>query len=775
MSTMRASLVVTGDASGIVGELNKTVVQLDRTGAAAEKLGTSFSRMKPQTQSGTQAMIDGLTGVERKMSSARSSADVFSKAIDQQERSFKALRASLDPLYRAEQQFAAAQAEINRSVRIGAASSEEAADAMRRLEAQDESARQAAVALDAGTGRARAGVQNFAYQVGDVAVQVGAGTDAMRALGMQLPQMLGGMGMFGAVAGAAVAVALPLGAALVSMATNSASLEDRLDTLSSATDAYVDAAARAASAGASLRIEYRGLGDEIARVAQHQNAMAQAAAQAALLGAANTAGQQFGDTSFLTQQQPDWLTDTEWAAAQELAVEKLMGRTGASLEQVDALRMALRRLETANGPEAVVRDAENLQAVLVDIAGDVDAAQARFGDYMGALGSIISDAMRQIDAAKSDGQRVFEEMAIRGMARETELDQLIEGRSYAMQELANAQTTADAEAERSARAAIGAIDDQIRATTDAEGRVEALSGRYDDLKEAAGQVRFDPDSEFSRKAAEIRDLVDAARKNVDDLNDADLSRLEAAMRGLADIVEGLSEGAKGLTGGLSANAVRGYQQYAASRVAGGDAVQASRDIIIRFEGKANQGKWDENANRAGYGSSTVTLADGSVQKITAGMKINWADAERDLDRRITGYHAELVKLVGDDTYAGFTSQQIGAIASIQHNYGSIPGRIKPALQTGDAQLIAEAIAGLAMDYTRSERAAGKTAQPMNYNRRMAEAGYFGDVTAMGSRFSRSTPGGVAPRSRLISTLPSTTLSTSKSAGSNTRLSGANAA
>lgn len=53
-------------------------------------------------------------------------------------------------------------------------------------------------------------LQNASYQIGDFAVQVAAGTSATRAMAMQLPQLLGGFGVFGAVAGAVAAIALPL-------------------------------------------------------------------------------------------------------------------------------------------------------------------------------------------------------------------------------------------------------------------------------------------------------------------------------------------------------------------------------------------------------------------------------------------------------------------------------------------------------------------------------------------------------------------------------------
>jgi hypothetical protein len=62
------------------------------------------------------------------------------------------------------------------------------------------------------SGAMRAGIQNTAYQVGDFAVQVAGGTAASRALAQQLPQLLGGLGVVGAVMGAVAAIAIPLGA-----------------------------------------------------------------------------------------------------------------------------------------------------------------------------------------------------------------------------------------------------------------------------------------------------------------------------------------------------------------------------------------------------------------------------------------------------------------------------------------------------------------------------------------------------------------------------------
>lgn len=75
------------------------------------------------------------------------------------------------------------------------------------------------------------GVQNAAFQVGDFAVQVGSGTDAARAMAQQLPQLLGGFGILGAVLGAAVAVAIPLRIAMQGLADDGRDLTEVFGTM----------------------------------------------------------------------------------------------------------------------------------------------------------------------------------------------------------------------------------------------------------------------------------------------------------------------------------------------------------------------------------------------------------------------------------------------------------------------------------------------------------------------------------------------------------------
>jgi hypothetical protein len=62
----------------------------------------------------------------------------------------------------------------------------------------------------ASTKEAGGNIRNVAFQVQDLAVQIAGGTSAFVAFGQQLPQLLGGFGVLGAVIGAVAAVSIPL-------------------------------------------------------------------------------------------------------------------------------------------------------------------------------------------------------------------------------------------------------------------------------------------------------------------------------------------------------------------------------------------------------------------------------------------------------------------------------------------------------------------------------------------------------------------------------------
>lgn len=142
------------------------------------------------------------------------------------------------------------------------------------IEAEAEAKRKSAIAAGiAGTATKGFGahIQNASFQVQDMAVQMASGTSAATALGQQLPQLLGGLGPFGAAAGGVLAIgALVLKLASATEGSEEAAkaaeeLKNQLNELQDTkaqefAEAYADAIRLAAAATQALR------DDELARV-----------------------------------------------------------------------------------------------------------------------------------------------------------------------------------------------------------------------------------------------------------------------------------------------------------------------------------------------------------------------------------------------------------------------------------------------------------------------------------------------------------------------------
>jgi GH24 family phage-related lysozyme (muramidase) len=147
------------------------------------------------------------------------------------------------------------------------------------------------------------------------------------------------------------------------------------------------------------------------------------------------------------------------------------------------------------------------------------------------------------------------------------------------------------------------------------------------------------------------------------------------------------------------------------------------ELIKQREGFIEKPKYDVNAYRGGYGSDTVTLSDGTVQKVTPGTRISREDAERDLQRRIqTEFVPKAAAKVGEENWARLPENTRAALTSIAYNYGTIPSRLVPAVQSGNPETIARAIEGLAGDN-----------KGVNAGRRMQEANIARGTAMPGSR------------------------------------------
>lgn len=132
------------------------------------------------------------------------------------------------------------------------------------------------------------------------------------------------------------------------------------------------------------------------------------------------------------------------------------------------------------------------------------------------------------------------------------------------------------------------------------------------------------------------------------------------------------------------------------RGAAGPAPKDAAGLIRSFEGYRDAPYWDVNAHRIGFGSDTVTRADGSVERVQKGMKIGREDAERDLSRRIDKeFVPGIVKMVGAQKWAGLSDPAKAALTSIAYNYGSLPFVVANAVVTGGGpEQIAQAVESL---------------------------------------------------------------------------------
>lgn len=136
----------------------------------------------------------------------------------------------------------------------------------------------------------------------------------------------------------------------------------------------------------------------------------------------------------------------------------------------------------------------------------------------------------------------------------------------------------------------------------------------------------------------------------------------------------------------------GEERY---RVAG---ESAAAQMVKGFESFISKAKWDVNAYRVGFGSDTVTRANGAIEKVTKDTVVTLEDAQRDLSRRLVEFQDGIQTAIGADTWRSLNDAQQAALTSIAYNYGSLPKRIVAAIQDGGGpEAVAKAISALGAD------------------------------------------------------------------------------
>lgn len=146
--------------------------------------------------------------------------------------------------------------------------------------------------------------------------------------------------------------------------------------------------------------------------------------------------------------------------------------------------------------------------------------------------------------------------------------------------------------------------------------------------------------------------------------------------------------------------VQSYAKDAAATLPAAERVRVlgkgdkAMSLLREFEDFRDAPYWDVNAHRVGYGSDTVTRADGTVSRVTETSRVSRDDAERDLARRVRQTQRGIVQTVGPESWDKLNDDQRAALTSIAYNYGSLPAGVATAVKSGDAEKVVQAVEGL---------------------------------------------------------------------------------
>lgn len=370
------------------------------------------------------------------------------------------------------------------------------------------------------------------------------------------------------------------------------------------------------------------------------------------------------------------------------------------------------------GMNAIIRSGTEEIALLrerISLAGESGAVQERQIALFEAEQEI---RRRNIDATSSEAQAIRDNAAARADLTSTlqaqsalsdlqfEREQL--SRTSTEQRVYNELKAAGVSAESEFGQQIRASVTELEAARAAQTRL--ISG-MDEMRSATSSII----SGLVRGEDVAKMLADRlANFGVSKLTDALLGPSGTAGGGLfGDAMASLMGGGKPMSvataqitaatvvvnGGVGGNVPSAVAGLAANgNVPAGSSTEIAANLLREREGYRSTPYWDVNAYRVGYGSDTTTdPTTGAVSRVTPGMSIDRMMAEADLSRRIAETQTGIRGQVGAGAWDALNPGTQGALTSVGYNYGSLPQRVIPAVQSGDQNAIATAIEGLSGD------------------------------------------------------------------------------
>jgi len=308
------------------------------------------------------------------------------------------------------------------------------ANSNKRIQQTSDSAAKGIGRLTQMSGRGRFVLQNTANQVGDIAVQMGSGTTAARALGQQLPQLFGGFGVLGGalgtlapLLGTVAALGIPLAAAFLMTGKESLDLDEKLQGLAKSLDNLRAAESALAQSPSDLMDKYGALASRASELFEIQHKMAALAAKADLDTVTRGIADEMGVAGVMGVD-PDALrvaTETVKALGAEI---RALNSKDASQMSDSALAQNLRQIEALGEKRDLIKglakgfddlgdmlgiteaQAREVAARFAEV-GQADGAQAQ-AEAMLALAQHIQAVSGNLVDAEDEGRALYDQLVL---------------------------------------------------------------------------------------------------------------------------------------------------------------------------------------------------------------------------------------------------------------------------------------------------------------------------------------------------------------------------
>lgn len=396
-----------GDPSSLIVAGEEGAKALRKVDTAAKDVKKGLDSMSVTLAQYQQRLKSAMGATDGIAYSAKKSAATFQKDWDKAVSQVNRLKTELDPLYAASMRYQTALERLNLAMEKGVIGEDEHLRLLKLAEtayldmgpAVTESAGK--MGGFAGViGNNRQAVQMFGYQIQDVAVQLAAGTRATTVFAQQGSQMLGMFGVWGAVAGAAVAVTLPLAGALFSAGEAAEKFSDTLSSLEEAVRLVDEASKNYTAQGLEeLRKKYGEIDQGILSLIEHERQFALARVEATATEAVAALAAEYGALSINLGAVGDA------AKGPTMAIYTMSQQLGLTVPQTRELVQALQDANSAKDNLGRAEALSRIAALMLqstqragELTGQIVKAEASFRQLVNSvpgaswLGGMIAQA-----------------------------------------------------------------------------------------------------------------------------------------------------------------------------------------------------------------------------------------------------------------------------------------------------------------------------------------------------------------------------------------------